>query len=261
MIIDTHTHAWPEKIAHKAREHLETLFGVKLIAEPTIATLQAYMKRNAIDVSVVCAVATRPEQVPSINDWLFDQRSPSIRIFAAMHPLYEDWRSELKRIHEHADGVKLQPEFQNFYIDDESVFGMYEVMQSYGLPVLFHCGQELSGTMLVRSSPHRVMAVKKQFPLLKIIAGHFGGFKLWDEVEEFLLGSDIYLDTSYFFGHVPDAQARDFIQRHRPDRLLFGTDFPLIDQKQDVEYLGRLALPDKLVQRIMSTNAQELLKP
>ena len=66
-IIDIHTHAWPEKIAQKARENLEELFKVKLQGEPTINTLLAYMDKNAIDASVVCAVATRPEQVPSIE--------------------------------------------------------------------------------------------------------------------------------------------------------------------------------------------------
>ena len=58
MIIDFHTHAWPDKIAQKAREHLEGLFRVKLVGEPTVDTLLRSMDRNRIDISVICAVAT-----------------------------------------------------------------------------------------------------------------------------------------------------------------------------------------------------------
>jgi hypothetical protein len=68
MIIDIHTHAWPEKVSQKARENLESVFKVPFVGDPTVSTLLRYMDKNNISVSVICAVATRPEQVPSIND-------------------------------------------------------------------------------------------------------------------------------------------------------------------------------------------------
>ena len=132
-------------------------------------------------------------------------------------------------------------------------------MARVGVPVLFHCGKELSGTMLVRSSPDRIVNVKRAFPRLTIIAGHFGGFELWPEVSEHLLGEDVYLDTSFFFGHVPPAEAVRMIQAHRPDRILFGTDFPLIDSAQDLAHLRALAIPDELKERILFHNARQIL--
>ncbi|MFH0738475.1 MAG: amidohydrolase family protein [Candidatus Omnitrophota bacterium] len=259
MIIDIHTHAWPDKVSRKAKENLEELFKVKLIGEPTVETLLKFMDKNAISVSAICAVATRPEQVPSINDWLFSIRGERIKAFASLHPEYPLWSEELERIKQCADGIKLQPEFQNFYIDDEKVFPIYEKIEQLGLPLLFHCGQELSGTMLVRSSPKRLLKVKERFPALRIIAAHFGGFKLWQEVEEHLLGKDIYLDTSFFFDYLPKEELRRLILKHRPDRLLFGTDFPLVDQKKDIDFLKNLGLPPTLVERIFSLNGMELL--
>ena len=260
MIIDIHTHAWPEKVAQKARENLETIFKVKLVGAPTVDTLLKFMQKNQIDISVVCGVAVRAELVPAINDWLFSVRSKKIKAFCAMHPEYALWKEELKRIKENADGIKFQPEFQNFYVDDERLYPIYEEISNLNLPILFHCGEELSGTMQVRSSPPRILKIKEAFPDLKIIAAHFGGFKFWDEVKKHLLGRDIYLDTSFFFDYLPKEEIVSLLSNHRKDRLLFGTDFPLIDQKKDIDFLKSLKLGKDLKEKIFYHNASEILK-
>lgn len=258
-IIDVHTHAWPEKVAARAQEHLEAIFKVKFVGEPTVATLLASMERCGISISVVCAVATRPEQVPGINDWMVSIRSGRVRSFAAWHPDFSEGEKEIERLRGRVDGFKLQPEFQNFYVDDEKVFPFYAALERAKLPVLFHCGKELSGTMLVRSSPDRLIKVRRAFPKLVIIAGHFGGFDLWDDVEKHLLGEDVYLDTSYFLGFVPDERVRRMIRAHRPDRLLFGTDFPLVDPAIDIGRLSGLNIADDLKEGIFYRNAERLL--
>ncbi len=259
MIIDIHTHAWPEKVASAAREHLEKIFREKFVGIPTLTTLAAFMRRNRITTSVICAVATKPEQTSSINDWLFSIRSRRFRVFAAMHPQYPLWHAELKRIRRFADGIKLQPEFQNFYIDDERLSPFYAAIEKYRIPLLFHCGKELSGTMLVRSSPKRMRSLLKRFPRLTVIGGHFGGFQLWDDVERYLLGEDVYLDTSFFFGHLPRERITRMILGHRRDRVLFGTDFPLVDQRRDLAYLASLDIPKELKGRILYGNARQIL--
>ena len=259
MIIDIHTHAWPEKVSQKARESLESFFKIKLVGDPTVTTLERCMKKNSIDVSVVCAVASRPEQVKSINDWAFSIRSGRIKVFASFHPGYESWKDELARIKKNADGIKLQPEFQDFYVDDEMVFPAYEEMERLGLPVLFHCGEELSGTMLVRSSAKRIWNVKRRFKKLNIIAAHFGGFRLWDEVKEFLLGKDIYLDTAFFFQHLPVGEIIEMIKAHPAERILFGTDFPLVDQADDIRFLRGLDISPEAKGKIFGANAARLL--
>ncbi|HNX81172.1 MAG TPA: amidohydrolase family protein [Candidatus Omnitrophota bacterium] len=259
MVIDIHTHAWPEKVSLRARETLESLFKIPFVGEPTIDLLLSYMDKNSIDVSVVACVATKPEQVPSINTWALSVRSNRLKMFCAMHPDYPDWQRELLRIKEGGDGIKFQPEFQNFYVDDTRMFDMYAQIENLGLPVLFHCGEELSQTMLVRSNPARLRAVHREFPGLKIIAGHFGGFQIWDETRKFLLGEDIYLETSYFIRFMPRDTVREMLLAHRADRLLFGSDFPLVDQKIDIDCIKGLGLPKALEERILFRNAQELL--
>jgi predicted TIM-barrel fold metal-dependent hydrolase len=258
MIVDIHTHAWPEKVSQRARENLEKVFRVKLVGDPTLKTLLTYMDKNNIDISAVCGVATKPEQVPSINKWLFSIRSDRIKIFCALHPEYKGWKEEIKKIKDNGDGIKLQPEFQDFYIDDEKALPWYEEMERLGLIIIFHCGKELSGTMLVRSSPDRMARLMKKFPKLKIIAAHFGGFELWDEVKKYLLGKDIYFDTSFFFHFLPIKEIKAMLLAHPEDRLLFGTDFPIVDQKKDIDFLKNLDIPKNLKERIFSLNFLQL---
>ncbi len=86
-----------------------------------------------------------------------------------------------------------------------------------------------------------------------------GAPSLLDEVKRHLLGKDIYLDTSFFFDFLPKKEVKNLLLSHRPDRLLFGTDFPLVDQKKDLEFLRKLDLPASLKERILSLNAKELL--
>jgi hypothetical protein len=260
MIIDVHTHAYPDKLLPKVRENLESLFKVKFYGDGSLKSLLEYMDKAGVNISVVCSVATRPEQVPSINDWLFSIRGERIRVFCALHPEYPDWEKELARIKEKGDGIKLQPEFQDFYVDDEKVFPLYEELEHLELPVLFHCGEELSGTQLVRSSPSRIARVLKQFPRLKLIAAHFGGFRLWDEVEEYLLGKEVYFDTAFFFGHLPPERIKYLILKHPEDKILFGTDFPLQDPRNDINFLESLDISERLKRRILGENARGLLK-
>jgi len=259
MIIDIHTHVWPEKVSLKARESLEAFFKLKAAADPTVDNLVRFMDKNKVDISVVCAVASRPEQVKSINDWAFSIRSDRVKVFASLHPDYPDWSSEMDRIRACADGIKFQPEFQNFYVDQENVYPIYEKAQKSGLPILFHCGMELSGTMLVRSAPDRVLKVRNDFPKLKMVAAHFGGFQLWDEVKKYLLGKDIYLDTAFFFDYLKKDEVKKLLLAHSPDRLLFGSDFPLTDPAKDIEFIRNLDIPQGLKEKILYTNAKTLL--
>ena len=211
MIIDIHTHAWPDKVSLKAKESLEAHYAVKFCGDPTVNTLIGFMQKNKVDLSVICAVASRPEQVTSINNWLFSIKDPRVKYFCAFHPDYPQWKEELKRIKDRSRGIKLQPSFQNFFVDDEKVFDIYEEIEKLGLWVLFHSGDELSPEMVVRATPERLLAVRQKFPGLKMISAHFGGFRQWEGVKKYLLGKDIYFDTSAFFGYLPDGTCREMI--------------------------------------------------
>ncbi len=260
MVIDIHAHAWPEKVSQKARENLESYYTVKCCGDPTVSTLLSFMDANKVDVSVICAVASRPEQVVSINDWLFSVAGERIKIFASLHPGYSGWKKEIARIREYAHGIKFQPSFQSFFVDDEAVFPVYEALEGSGLPVLFHSGDELAPQMTIRATPERLLKVHKKFPGMTMIAAHMGGFRQWDEVKRILVGTDIYLDTSASFGYISDEDALYIMRRHPQERIVFGTDFPFFSQKTGLDYIEKLGLGRHHKELILSGNARRLLR-
>ena len=74
-IIDFHTHLWPEKVAEKAKEYLENAFKIPMSAIPIEKNLLAEMDKNGVSKSIIASVASRPEQVEHINNWLFKLNS------------------------------------------------------------------------------------------------------------------------------------------------------------------------------------------
>ncbi|MCL2484732.1 MAG: amidohydrolase family protein [Endomicrobia bacterium] len=257
-IIDSHTHVYPDKVAEKAKEHLQKAFSRTMIDLPIVSNLFKHMDKAGISKSVVASVASRPDQVVPINNWLFSLKDTRIIPFAAMHPYFDGYKEELKRIKDNACGIKLQSEFQLFFVDDEKAFPMYEELQKLQIPVLFHCGVELSSPGEVRSSPDRILNVMKKFPELKIIGAHMGGFLMWDEVLEKLAGKNIYFDTSDSLKMKKELLTRLF-EKHGFDKIFYGSDFPLEYPKNDVNSIKSLDISQENKQKILSGNIKSFL--
>ena len=259
-IIDSHTHAYPEKIAETTRAFLQKSFKRTIIDLPVINNFYKYMDQAGISKSVVASVASRPDQVVAINNWLFSIKDERVIPFAAMHPHFKDYKEEFKRIKDNAYGVKLHSEFQMFYSDEEVAFSMYEEMQNLGIPVLFHCGAELSSPGKARSSPDRILNVLNRFPELKVIGAHMGGFLMWEEALDKLAGKNIYFDSSGSFRSMERPLLDKFFEKHGFDKILFGSDFPLEFPKEETDFIQNLNISEENRQKILSHNIKKLLK-
>ena len=106
-IIDFHTHMWPEKVAEKAKEYLEQSFKMPMNAIPIEKNVLEAMDKNGVTKSVIASVASRPNQVEHINNWLFGLNSERFIKFASIHPFYEKWSYELDRIKDKAEDVSI----------------------------------------------------------------------------------------------------------------------------------------------------------
>jgi predicted TIM-barrel fold metal-dependent hydrolase len=265
-IIDSHCHIWPEKVAQKAKDFLEQAFNHKMVSLPVADNLLRHMDRAGISKSITSSVASRPDQVISINNWLFSMKHERFIPFASMHPFYYEsagkngLAQELKRIKDNAFGIKLQPEFQNFYIDDEKAFPVYEMLEELNLPVIFHCGVELSSPGEVKSSPDRMIKVLEKFPEMKVIGAHMGGFMMWGEALEKLAGKNIYFDTSDSIRAMKPELLNMFFEKHGFDKIFFGSDFPMQTPKEEVDFIKNLPISEENKQKILSLNISKLLK-
>ncbi len=233
---------------------------MQAVTDGTVAGLLRHMRASDVAYSVVQPVATKPSQVRSINDWAASQTDPGIICFGAIHPDHEDAPAEIERIISLGiPGIKIQANWQGFYVDEPKMRPIYEAAQGR-LIVMFHSGEELAPFEEMKATPRRLAAVHRDFPGLIMIAAHMGGYRMWNEVEEHLLGKNVYFDTSACFPEdLSDARFLDFIRRHGAERILFATDCPFGNALDDIPRLEQMGLTDTELELIFCENARRLL--
>ncbi len=261
MIIDFHAHIYPDHVAERTLSTVRDRAVIPTHGDGTLQGLVRSMKRAGIDCSVVCGVATRPEQVDAIHEWFLEIRQPGILTMAAMHPDFIPGQEEMQTLKaEGFKGFKVHPDFQGFFVDEKRMYPFYEAAQSEDMPILFHAGVDRGLPDPVHAMPEKLGKIHRDFPRLTIVAAHMGGEDVYDETERHLLGQEIYLDTSFVIKKMPRSLVRRFMERHPVERFLFGTDTPWSDQTGDLEYV--LALPflnDRDKEKIVGGNAARLL--
>lgn len=267
MIVDVHTHIFPEKIASKAVQGLEHQYGVKAVNTGTTSGIRSSMLSNNIDASVLLSVATRPDQVESINDFVADasKKHSDLIGLGALHPDYPELDLEIERMKSIGlKGIKLHSEFQDFFPDDERMFDLYEALGK-DMIIVFHAGDEVIPVKEIHTTPARLASVLDSFPELTVIAAHLGGHRCWDDVERYLLGRNIYFDTAYVFPvpgseHITVGRIKEIMETHGFEKIMFGTDYPFRDQGLETMNIMNLDIENKYKEMILGSNAARLFK-
>jgi len=262
MIIDMHAHAFPDELAPRAMEVLIGNSGVAAFTDGTLAGLRASMRRAGVGRSVVAPIATKPGQAASVNRWAarVHREFDDIICLGSLHPLQDDWPSEIEGlVAAGIPGIKLHADYQLFFADDPVAIPMYRALADAGLFVLFHAGVDIGLPPPVHCTPDRLARVLDAVPDLTIIAAHMGGYKCWDEVEEHLVGRDLYFDTSYSFADLGPERMTALIKAHGAQRIVFGTDSPWTDQSAEIANLRSLALTEGEKAAVLGGNAQRLM--
>ena len=136
-------------------------------------------------------------------------------------------------------------------MDDERVYPMYKMIEDSGLPILMHMGDPKR----LYSTPSRLAKVMKDFPKLRVIAAHLGGYQRWQEASETLKPSDrLRFDTSSCLDFMSAENAVKFIRKHGAENCFFGVDFPMWDHCEELERFFNLDLTDSENKGILSEN-------
>ena len=257
-IIDFHSHAFPDAVAKKARDFLEEYYALPMFGDGTLAQLKTESHKANVTRLVVCSTATTPHQTQSINNWLSTcQKEDDFLIcLGTLHPDYPDIQEEVERIIQlglHC--VKLHPDFQHTAIEDERMQRIYAACQGR-LPILIHVGDPKTQY----SNPRALAAMIEKFPEQCFIAAHMGGYSQWDEAMEYLIGNNVYIDTSSSFCGPTNKQMEEIIHAHHIDKVLFGTDYPLTCASEELQRFMTLDLTKAERQAILYDNAAKLLK-
>ncbi|HOP99955.1 MAG TPA: TatD family hydrolase [Acetivibrio clariflavus] len=260
MIIDFHVHCFNDELAAKAVPQLAKCANIPARLDGTILSLKESMKKAGVDKSVVLSIATKPSQTEKINNWTALIQDDSIIGFGSIHPENENWKEELLRLKENGiKGIKLHPDYQKFFVDDKKMYPIYEEAIEQGLIIIFHAGVDIGLPEPYHATPERLRRVIDDFPGGKFVAAHMGGFEYWDEVEKYLVGTEIYFDTSYSVRFMNEQQVRRIINNHGYKKILFATDSPWGDQSEEVQKIREFSFGYEIESAILGLNARELL--
>lgn len=254
---DAHAHIYPEKIAEKATASVGGFYGITMHNVGLPSVLAETGKAAGIDRFLVCSVATKVEQVRSINGFIEGscKEYPQFVGLAAWHPDVGDIEGELDDIqHRGFKGIKLHPDFQEFQIDDPKMLPFYRAVERRGLVLLFHTGDKRKDF----SSPLRLARVVDKLPGLICIAAHLGGYTEWKEAREGLRGAHVYTDTSSSMGFIGKEETLENIAHFGTDRVMFGTDFPMWQAKDELAAFFSLGLGEDVNREILYGNFARL---
>jgi len=258
--IDAHVHAFPDSLAGRAIAALEEGSPWKAIADGTVGELLKSMDAAGVEASVLCTIATKPEQVGPILSWCERIKSPRIIPLPSVHPdtpQPSDWLSRFAR--DGFLGIKLHPQYQDVEADSPRLDAIYASAEELGLIVESHCGRDIAFPPDDdRASPERFARVLRRHSGLKLICTHMGGWSMWAEAQKHLLGTNVYLETSFSLKELGPSRAADMIRRHGPGRVLFGTDWPWQRQDENLALLGGLDLEACELEKIRHANARLL---
>jgi uncharacterized protein len=271
MFIDCHMHAFADKIAEKAVAQLINYYKIPTQFGGRLDDVLAAATQAGLDGLILLVAATKPEQVKPANDWVLSMFSdyqkqrqklspkPKIAHFGTFHPEDANWLGEVRRLRSAGiRGIKLHPEFQGIDLSNPNLKAFFEEVKD-DFVLMIHVGDPVISPNNM-STPKKIANILDNFPGIKIIAAHLGGYCFWEEAYELLAGRDVYLDTSSALCYMDHDLARKIFAKHGTEKILFGSDFPLRSPQQDFEVLDRITwLTMEQKERILGLNCAELL--
>ena len=281
MIIDMHTHIFPEKIAASVIEKLSLTSRTKYFSDGTLKGLKSSMNAAQIDFSVILPVATTAKQVEKINSSAAalneENFDDGIISFGCIHPDYTNYREELSRVKNYGlKGIKIHPVYQDINLDDVKFLRILDRAAELDLIVVTHAGLDIGFPGVVRCGPQMAKNVIETLGEFKFVLAHMGGWKNWSEVLKILGGTKVFIDTSFSTGKIiprsdfvwkeddlkllTPAQFMEFVKIFGAERILFGTDSPWTAAGNSIRFIENLPLSDVDKDKIFGLNARKLLE-
>ena len=277
MIIDFHTHVFSPQIKNNRSQYIESdpcfalLYSNKKAKIATADELIDSMDRDGIDVSVIVNLGwTTHELCVETNDYILESiaRYPQRLIgFCAVQPQsYEAAIGEIERCAR--GGIRgvgeMRPDMQLFdFAHVEVMQPLVEALRKHNLILLTHASEPIGHNYPGKGNitPDMLYSFITSFPDLTIVCAHWGGglpfYALMPEVKQAM--SNVFFDTAASpFLYSPQVY-NQVAQLVGADRILFGSDYPLLAQSRLLNEIKSLDLPEETKSLILSGNAQRLL--
>ncbi|MGN0164609.1 MAG: amidohydrolase family protein [Lachnospiraceae bacterium] len=280
MIIDFHTHTFPDAIAERAVSKLASQADIKNFALGTYNNLRETSVEAGIDCSVVLPVATNPKQCETINrvaaetnELFWDE---GVMSFGGIHPDNENYKEILNNLKANGiKGIKLHPVYQATFIDDIKNMHIIDYASELGMITIIHAGFDIGFPGSEEATVPHIKNMMDTVKPEKLVLAHLGGWYNWDEVEEIIAGTNVWLDTAYTLRpcvgmdgrlrknsegfYISNDQFLRIVRKHGADKVLFGTDSPWGSRKEEVKAIRESGLTREEQDMILGGNATRLL--
>ncbi len=244
MIIDSHTHL--------GRANNQSF---------TTDDLLKSMSEARIDYSFVIADKIGDKGLSTDGAIEMTKNSEKLRVIGNVDMSNFD-QNQIKKLCDYLSnkkiiGVKLYLGYEAFYAYDERLFSLYQFCSEHNYPIMYHTGMlEMNYKGLLKyAHPLTIDEVAVQFPRLNIIIAHMGNPWIMDCAAVILKNKHVYADISGLFEEyktISSSQKKyvadklyDFGQFAGFSKCLFGTDWPLYDQKEYLDFFYQINMTDK----------------
>lgn len=280
MIIDIHTHSFPDGLAPRAIETLARQARASAYSDGTLSGLQLNMRESHVDYSVLQPVVTKPQQAMTINENAVrineTSRKTGVISFGGLHPDNEDYKEQMRFLVEHhVRGIKLHPSYQQVNFDDPRFVRIVDFACELGLYVLVHVGYDVGLPGNTCACVEHILPMLDRVDQSRLILAHMAGFGQWDMAEKYICGCDAYMDTAYSLLPIKplagsnrtdkedppmgQEQFLRFVKKHGAHKILFGTDSPWDTPERMIKYIREVGLPQAETDMILGENARQIL--
>lgn len=275
MIIDFHTHIFPERVIRERESYLKkdpsfsSLYSNPKAKMARAEDLVESMERNGVDFAVILGGGwTDMEFTRMMNDYILEASSKyrCLIPFCSVPPhLGDEALKELERcIEGGARGIgELRADDQHFLKNPEILEPIERMAREKGLIILFHSSEPVGHLYQGKGKvyPSFLYRLLELFPESKKVFAHWGGglffYSLMPEVEKALKNS--FFDTAatpFLYREGIFRVAKEIIG---VEKILFGTDFPLISHERMIKLVRGLDMEDEDKEKIFGKNARGLL--
>jgi predicted TIM-barrel fold metal-dependent hydrolase len=276
-IVDIHCHQPTEEFLHDAgglmMEDAASKFGTSIETDTYDSLVEEY---HEVGISTTVLLGwdaeTNTGNPPVPNDYVAEVRDEYDDFFvgfASVDPLKDDCVEEAERAVTDLDlsGFKFQQIAQGFDPSDPEHEELFATIEDLGVPVVFHGGNSTLGAgapggrglKIKHGNPMLIDDVAAEHPDLRILIAH-PAFP-WEKEQLAICQQkgNVYMDLSGWMPRYIDDQVLHYAKSLLKDKVMFGTDYPMIEPAPWLEQFDELDFPEEVQRQILWENAETFL--
>lgn len=263
MIIDMHTHTFPEALAARTLVKLSSSTGLKPATDGTVDGILKAMQECSVDVSVLLPVVTNPAHATTVNRVAAENNvKPGLISFGGLHPDNENYAEILKDLKANGiKGIKIHPYFQQVYLDDIRYKRIVDAAMGLDMFVVTHAGYDIGYPGQDFADVSHIKGLLKDVKPDKLILAHLGAWNLWEEVCDVVSEYPVYLDTAFSLnsGRLSNELFVKLVRLAGADHVFYGSDSPWSSQSTLIDLILKSGLTDEECKLVLGENAEKAL--